>query len=85
MSQLWGMQRDFSDELPDKDGAGGLGRGSVLAAGRGTSASPRFRLKGSFKGDIPGPPKWPKEWTLYCLYSLVWDIGILFGLFWKSR
>ena len=20
MSQLWGMQRDFSDELPDRDG-----------------------------------------------------------------
>ena len=27
---------------------------------------------------LPGPPKWPKEWTLYCLYSLFWDIGPLF-------
>ena len=22
--------------------------------------------------------KWPKSWTLYCLYSLFWDIGPLF-------
>ena len=27
---------------------------------------------------VPGPPKWPKSWTLYCLYSLFWDIGPLF-------
>ena len=27
---------------------------------------------------IPGPPKWPKQWTLYCLYSLLWDVGPLF-------
>ena len=26
----------------------------------------------------PGPPKWPKSWTLYCLYSLLRDIGPLF-------
>ena len=27
---------------------------------------------------LPGPPKWPKSWTLYCLYSLFLDIGLLF-------
>ena len=25
--------------------------------------------------DVPGLPKCPKSWTLYCLYSLFWDIG----------
>ena len=36
---------------------------------------------------VPGPPKWPIEWTLYCLYSLFY-FGILchyFGLFWRFR
>ena len=33
----------------------------------------------------PGPPKWPKQWTLYCLYSLYFEIlGHYFGLFWRS-
>ena len=28
--------------------------------------------------NVPGPPKWPKSRTLYCLYSLFWDIGPFF-------
>ena len=25
-----------------------------------------------------GPPKWQKQWTLYCLWSLFYDIELLF-------
>ena len=27
---------------------------------------------------LPGPPKGPKEWALYCLQSLFWDVGPVF-------
>ena len=28
---------------------------------------------------VDGPSKWPREWTLHCLYPLFGDIGTLFG------
>ena len=34
---------------------------------------------------LPGPPKSPKQWTLYCLYSLFWDIGPSFWALSRSR
>ena len=29
--------------------------------------------------ELSEPPKWPKQWAQYCLYSLFWGIGPLFG------
>ena len=35
---------------------------------------------------LPGPPKWPKAWTLLTAYSLYFRIlGYCFGLFGRSR
>ena len=40
--------------------------------------APCLVMEGHMK--LPGPPKWPKSWTLYCPYSesLFCDIGPLF-------
>ena len=33
----------------------------------------------------PGPRKWPKQWTLYYLNSLFWDMGPLFWALWEVQ
>ena len=60
--------------------------GVVSVAAAPSLARAASVLPGAGRGRLPGPPKWPKQWALYCLYTLYF--GILdhyFELFRRSR
>ena len=70
MSQLWGMQRDFSDELPERDARCPVHLGAGSGAFRGSRAALVF----FFGKGTPLPPRQKRT-----------DFGFLLGFLWMPK